>query len=91
MENDELPRIGGPRHESLLSEEDVATLTGRKFKRQQREALLSMGVPFAVNVTGTPLVPRSTIEGAAARGRREAKQLQQELDDEKRNQFEKSR
>lgn len=80
MENDELPRLGGQRHESLLSEEDVATLTGRKLKSQQREALLAMGIPFAVNVMGTPLVPRSTIEGASARGRREAKALQDELD-----------
>lgn len=80
MANEELPRIGGQRHESLLSEEDVAILTGRKFKSQQRQALLAMGVPFAVNVLGTPLVPRSTIEGAGARGRREARKLQEELD-----------
>ena len=81
MENDDLPHIGGQRHESLLSREDVETLTGRKYPRLQREALLTMGIPFAVNVLGTPLVPRSTIEGAAARGRREAKMIQKKLDD----------
>ena len=42
MEGDDLPRIGEQRHESLLSEEDVAILTGRKLKTQQRAALLAM-------------------------------------------------
>lgn len=81
MESDDLPRIGEQRHESLLSREDVETLTGRTYPRLQREALLAMGIPFAVNVMGVPLVPRSTIEGAAARGRREAKMIQKQLDD----------
>jgi hypothetical protein len=71
----------GERHESLLSEEDVAILTGRASKSRQIEALKAMSIPYAVNIIGHPLVPRSAVDGSAARGRREAKELQKELDD----------
>jgi hypothetical protein len=81
MSENELPRFTWARHESLLSEEDVAILTGRALKSRQIEALTTMGVPFAVNIIGHPLVPRSAVDGSAARGRREAKELQKELDD----------
>lgn len=75
--------VGGhsERHESLLSEEDIAFLTGRVLKSRQIEALTAMGIPFAVNIIGHPLVPRSAVDGTAARGRREAKELQKKLDD----------
>jgi hypothetical protein len=81
MGNDELPQIAWARHESLLSEDDVVILTGRAMKSRQTEALTAMGVPFAVNITGYPLVPRSAVDGSAGRGRREAKKLQKRLDD----------
>jgi hypothetical protein len=80
MEN-ELSRLAWARHESLLSEDDVVILTGRAIKSRQIEALTAMGVPFAVNIIGHPLVPRSAVDGSAGRGRREAKELQKEMDD----------
>lgn len=66
---------------SLLSVDDVVTLTGWVLRRRQCEALVAMGIPFARNVIGSPLVPRSFIDGEKARGRQEAKELQQKLDD----------
>lgn len=69
-----------PRHESVLSIEDVEILTGRKWKRQQREALVMMHISFAVTVTGDPIVPRSSIEGSKAQAGRDVKDLQQRMD-----------
>ena len=47
----------------FLTDAEIATLTGRKLKRLQIEALRKMGVPFLVNACGKPVVTRSTIEG----------------------------
>lgn len=79
MSSDTPPRRW-PRHESVLSIEDVEILTGRKWKRQQREALVVMRIPFAVTVTGDPIVPRSSIEGSKAQAGRDVKSLQQRMD-----------
>lgn len=55
MGSDDVVGIGEHRHESLLSDGDVAILTELKMKSQQRAALLAMGIPFAVTVLGTPV------------------------------------
>jgi len=52
----------------FLTREEVATLTGRKTKSKQIEALKTMGIPFHVNALQEPVVTR-----AAVLGRREAK------------------
>jgi hypothetical protein len=51
----------------FLTSEEVATLTGRKFKARQIEALKMMAVPFRVNAAGRPVVTRAAIEGSADR------------------------
>ncbi|SCK29292.1 DUF4224 domain-containing protein [Vogesella sp. LIG4] len=49
----------------FLTADEVATLTGRKLKSKQVEALRMMGVPFRVNACGRPVVTRSAVEGSA--------------------------
>lgn len=49
----------------FLTKDEIATLTGRKTKGKQIEALRKMGVPFWVNALDTPVVARSTIVGKA--------------------------
>lgn len=49
----------------FLTEEEVATLTGRKRKAGQIHALKAMGIAFRVNALGKPVVTRSTVEGTA--------------------------
>lgn len=51
---------------AFLGPEDVVTLTGRKIKRLQVEALRQMGIPFFVNAIGRPVVARTAVEGKAA-------------------------
>lgn len=51
---------------TFLTSDDVATLTGRKIKSLQVEALRHMGIPFFVNAIGYPVVARSAVEGKAA-------------------------
>lgn len=48
---------------AFLSEEDVATLTGRKIKSSQVEQLRKMGIAFYINASGRPVVPKVSIEG----------------------------
>lgn len=50
----------------FLNQEEFATLTGRKMKSKQIEALRRMGLPFHVNAVGKPVVARAAIEGRAA-------------------------
>lgn len=50
----------------FLNQEELATLTGRKMKSKQIEALRHMGLPFHVNAVGKPVVARVAIEGRAA-------------------------
>lgn len=47
----------------FLTEADIATLTGRKLKKQQIEALRRMGIPFWINAAGKPIVATAAIEG----------------------------
>lgn len=47
----------------FLNRDEVATLTGRKNKRQQINALRMMGIPFFVNACGHAVVTRVAVEG----------------------------
>ncbi len=49
--------------ETFLNSDEMKTLTGRKNKRQQIEALRTMGLPFFVNACGKPVVTRIAVEG----------------------------
>lgn len=69
------------RHESLLCEDDVELLTGRKNRSLQCAALVAMKIPFTVNVGGYPLIPYSAIAGTKAEARREIKFLETRLED----------
>jgi len=51
---------------AFLSADDLATLTGRKVKSRQVEALRQMGIPFFVNAIGRAVVARTAVEGKAA-------------------------
>lgn len=51
---------------AFLAPDDLATLTGRKIKSLQVEALRQMGIPFFVNAIGHPVVARSAVEGKTA-------------------------
>jgi hypothetical protein len=48
---------------TFLSVEAVATLTGRRRKSKQVEALRMMGLPFWVNPIGQPIVTVAAVEG----------------------------
>ncbi|MCY0910915.1 DUF4224 domain-containing protein [Massilia antarctica] len=50
---------------TFLSTDEVSTLTGRKIKALQIQALRGMGMLFWVNAAGKPVVPRSAIDGRA--------------------------
>lgn len=52
--------------EMFLTTEEVAMLTGRKFKSKQIEQLRKMHVPFWVNAVNAPVLPRSAIDGSKA-------------------------
>lgn len=47
----------------FLSDEELITLTGRRMKSRQIDALRKMGVAFRVNATGHAVVTRAAIEG----------------------------
>lgn len=49
--------------DTFLTPDEIATLTGRKFKRPQIGQLRKMGIPFWVNAANAPIVARATIEG----------------------------
>jgi hypothetical protein len=48
---------------TFLTKEEVATLTGVKFKSRQIIQLRTMGLPFWINALGHPIIPRSAIDG----------------------------
>jgi hypothetical protein len=48
---------------TFLTGDDVATLTGCKFKSRQIEVLRRMGLPFFANAIGKPIVPAVAVEG----------------------------
>lgn len=49
--------------EIFLNDHELETLTGRKYKSRQVDALRSMGLPFWINAAGRPVVARAAIEG----------------------------
>jgi hypothetical protein len=49
----------------FLTKDEIATLTGRKTKSKQIEALRKMALPFWVNAHDAPVVARAAIEGTA--------------------------
>lgn len=48
---------------TFLDPAELTTLTGRKFKSRQIDALRQMGIPFFVNATEHPVVTRAAIDG----------------------------
>lgn len=48
---------------TFLNSDEIFTLTGRKSKSKQIEALRTMGLPFWVNPIGKPVVATVAIEG----------------------------
>lgn len=53
--------------EMFLNKDEMARLTGRKFKSKQIEALRAMGISFFINAIGEPIVARAVIEGTASK------------------------
>jgi hypothetical protein len=51
------------RRKRSFPREELATLTGRKSKRHQVDALKRMGIAFFVNATGHAIVTRAAVEG----------------------------
>ena len=49
--------------QTFLAPDDMVTLTGRKLKSKQVEALRRMGIPFLINASGRPVVARAAVEG----------------------------
>lgn len=47
----------------FLTEDEMATLTGRQWKSKQIEWLKRAGVPHWVNAVGRPIVARAAITG----------------------------
>jgi hypothetical protein len=47
----------------FLNQDEVVTLTGRKNKGHQIQALRKMGLPFFVNACGQPVVTCVAVEG----------------------------
>ena len=47
---------------TFLDQNEISTLTGRKMKTHQINALRTMGIPFFVNAIGRAVVTRSAIE-----------------------------
>jgi len=47
----------------FLEDDELAKLTGYKFKSKQIEWLRAAAIPFRVNATGHPVVTRGAIEG----------------------------
>ena len=47
----------------FLEDDELAKLTGRRFKSKQIEWLRRKGLPFHVSATGHPVVLRSVVEG----------------------------
>lgn len=47
----------------FLTKDEVAELTGRKFKSLQIAQLKKMAIPFWLDAMNVPIVPRSAIDG----------------------------
>lgn len=48
---------------TFLSPDELATLTGRKRRAHQIEALRQQGIPFFVSAVGRPVVVRAALTG----------------------------
>jgi hypothetical protein len=62
--------------DTFLTKEEIAILTGRRQKSRLRDALRLMHIPFAVGISGDPLVPVSSIEGRTKHARQEVAALE---------------
>ena len=49
--------------DTFLTAEEVAELTGRKFKSLQIKQLRTMGIVFFDNAMNAPVVPIASVEG----------------------------
>ncbi len=49
--------------ELFLTKEQLARLTGRKWRTKQVEQLRRMGLPFYINAGGEPIVTCAAVEG----------------------------
>lgn len=47
----------------FLNSEELAALTGRKFKSRQIQWLRAEGIPFRINALGHAVVTRAAVEG----------------------------
>lgn len=47
----------------FLTDDELATLTGRKLRKLQIDALKRMMIPFRVNALGRPVVTRAAVLG----------------------------
>lgn len=56
----------------FLTNEEVASLTGRKVRRLQIEALKAMGIPFHINAVGRPVVVAAVVEGRRGKAAKES-------------------
>jgi hypothetical protein len=52
----------------FLTNDEVASLTGRKIRRLQIEALKAMAIPFHINAVGRPVVVAAVVEGRKDKG-----------------------
>lgn len=52
--------------QTFLTADELVTLTGRKRKGHQIEALRQQGIPFYVSAVGRPVVMRSVLTGGPA-------------------------
>lgn len=64
---------------NFLDAVDLVILTGRRTSGRQREQLLAMKVPFAINGIGEPLVPKCFLEGQKMRARKQIAEVDQRL------------
>lgn len=53
--------------DDFLDDEALRKLTGYKVARLQIDQLRSQGIPFFVNGSGKPVVPRASVEGGRAK------------------------
>ena len=60
--------------DTFLTADEVAQLTGRKFKSLQIKQLRTMGIAFFVNAMNAPVVPRASIEGRKLEAKEAKKQ-----------------
>ncbi len=60
----------------FLTAQELSTLTGRKLRKRQIEALRNMHIPFHVNAIGHPVVTRDAIASSGSKAAPTAKTWQ---------------